>query len=269
MTAEPSATGERILVLIPDRDSPPARDYAGAFRPAASALVQHLRPALVEVVEIPVPTVDPVRLTITGKDKQRGYEAAARATCEAIERGGWTRIVLCCHGWSTGLQLGIRMAKQRGGDAAHLSRFVDALGENPRRSLTLFACSTGDAPGSSKSAHGDGKDSLAEYLAAHGRAFTLSHWTAGHTTRNPDLIGFTPTIGVFDPAADAEVVYERGTPAYRRARALLTGTAPTGTKPPKGHTRPAWASLALCSTLAEARALLASDPAPLAPEPAT
>lgn len=260
MTTEPTAIGERVLVLLPDRDSPPSRDYSGAFRPASTALVQHLRPAHVELVEVPVPVVDPVRLTITGKDKQRGYEAAARATCAAIERGGWTRIVICCHGWSTGLQLGIRSKKQRGGDAAHLARFIDAINACEPRSLTLFACSAGDAPGSSTSTHGDGEGSLAQYLAAQTGHPVLTHWTAGHATRNPDLILFTPTIGVFDGAADGEVVCTRGTPAYRRARALLTGSAPTGTKPPKGHTRPAWASLALCSTLDEVRALLASEP---------
>lgn len=259
-TTEPTATGERVLALLPDRDSPPKRDWSGAFRPAAVALVQHLRPAVVDVVQVPVPTVDPVRLTITGKDKQLGYEAAARATCQAIERGGYTRVVLLCHGWATGLQLGIRSAKQRGGDAAHLERFIGALAELKARSITLFACSAGDAPGSSASAHQLGKGSLAEHIAAETATPVLAHWTAGHTTRNPDLIHFQPTIGVFEGAADGGVPYERGTPEYRRARALLTSTAPSGTKPPKGHTRPAWASLVLCSTLGDVQRLLASEP---------
>lgn len=258
-TTEPTAIGERVLVLLPDRDSPPKRDWAGAFRPAAVALVQHLRPAFVDVVQVPVPTVDPVRLTITGKDKQLGYEAAARATCQAIERGGYTRVVLLCHGWATGLQLGIRSAKQRGGDAAHLERFLGALAALKARSITMFACSAGDAPGSSKGAHLDGVGSLGELVAARTVTPVLTHWTAGHATRNPDLIHFMPEIIV--AAAHGEVPCERGTPEYRRARALLTSGASSGKRPPKGHTRPAWASLVLCSTLVEVRALLASEPA--------
>lgn len=255
-TTQPTATGERVLVLLPDRDSPPKRDYSGAFRPAAVALVQHLRPASVDLVEVPVPTVDPVRLTITGADKQRGYELAAVKTCEAVERGGWTRVVLLCHGWATGLQLGIRMAKQRGADAGHLSRFVRALRTCAPRSVTLFACSAGDAPGSSKSAHLDGRGSLAELLAREAGAPVLAHWTAGHATRNPDLIAFSP-----GPSARGEAVAERGTAAYRRARELLTAGASTGKIPPRGHTRPAWASLVLCTGLDDVRALLASEPA--------
>lgn len=258
MTAEPTAAGERVLVLLPDRDSPPKRDWAGAFRPAAIALQQHLRPGFVDVVQVPVPTVDPVRLTITGKDKQVGYEAAARATCQAIERGGYTRIVLLCHGWSTGLQLGIRSAKQRGGDEAHLERFFDALRPLKARSITLFACSAGDAPGSSKGAHLDGVGSLAEMIAAATVTPVLAHWTAGHATRNPDLIFFQPSVIT---GVDGEVVAPRGTPEYRRARALLTSGASSGKRPPVGHTRPAWASLVLCSTLGDVRALLASEPA--------
>lgn len=254
----PSADGERVLVLLPDRDSPPKRDYSGAFRPAAVALLQHLRPAHVELAEVPVPTVDPVRLTITGAEKQRGYEDAARKTCEAIERGGWTRVVLLCHGWSTGLQLGIRMAKQRGGDGAHLVRFVDALTALTPRSITLFACSAGDAPGSSKSVHNNGKGSLAEYLCGQVGVPVLAHWTAGHATRNPDLIHFSPEQ--FHGRARGEVVAERGTQAYRRARALLTAGASTGKLPPRGHTRPAWASLVLTTSVEDVRALLASEP---------
>lgn len=252
-TNEPPAQGERVLVLLPDRDSPPKRDYSGAFRPAAVALLQHLAPAAVDLVEVPVPVVDPVRLTISGKAKQLGFEQAARTTCDALERGGYTRVVLLCHGWASGLQLGIRSAKQRGGDAAHHARFIAALRALELRSLTLFACSTGDAPGSSKSAHNDGRGSLAELLARETGHPVLAHWTDGHTVRNPDLIWLSP-------AAGGEVVYERGTKAYRRAVALLTSRSTSGTKPPKGHTRPAWASLALCSSVNEVRALLASEP---------
>lgn len=259
-TTEPSAAGERALVLLPDRDSPPKRDWAGAFRPAAIALQQHLRPGFVDVVQVPVPTVDPVRLTITGAEKQKGFEVAARATCQAIERGGYTRIVLLCHGWSTGLQLGIRASKQRGGDAAHLTRFVRAISACAPRSVTLFACSAGDAPGSSKDAHNDGDGSLAEWLSGTCHVPILAHWTAGHATRNPDLIFFTPEAAI-TTVSSGEVVAPRGTPEYRRARALLTSGASSGKRPPVGHTRPAWASLVLCSTLGEVRALLASEPA--------
>lgn len=247
---------ENVLVLIPDRDSPPKKDWSGAFRPGADLMEKHLHAT---VHEIEVPTVDPIRLTITSADKQRLYEQAARDVLEEIEQGGWTRIVFCCHGWSTGLQLGLRTNKERGGDVGNWTRFVGALRKcTGLRSVTLFACSAGDAPGSSKSAHGNGVGSLASELAHLAAVPVLAHTTAGHATRNPDLIHFTAD-------GTGEVPFERGTAGYRHAcRHLLVRKSPTGKAvpppPPKGSTMPAWCSLVLCSTVDEVRALLASEP---------
>ena len=53
-------SAERILCLLPDRNSPPKTDYSGAFRPAADLLVKHIG-ATAREVEVPV--VDPIRLT--------------------------------------------------------------------------------------------------------------------------------------------------------------------------------------------------------------
>lgn len=255
----PAAEGERVLVLLPDRDSPPKRDHSALFAPAARAMVKHLAPAEVETVEIPVPVVDADTLTIAGPAKQRGFEEAARAALEAIERRPWTRIVFLCHGWATGLQLGFRSRKQRGLDAEHMDRLVSAVASCAPRSVTLFACSAGDAPGSGKHDAGGGSGSLAWELAGAAGVPVLAHWTAGHATRNPDLIHFAPTDA--RGTARGEVVARRGSPAYQRAAALLTGTKPSGRLPPVGHARPAWASLALCTTLGDVRALLAAEPA--------
>lgn len=253
---EPDATGENVLVLLPDRDSPPRRDFVGAFLPAANLMERHLRAT---VHQIEVPTVDPIRLTITAASKQQIYEQAARDVCEIVEQGGWTRIVFCCHGWSQGLQLGLRTSKERGADVGNWTRFVAALRAcTGLRSITLFACSAGDAPGSTKSAHGNGVGSLAAELAHLAAVPVLAHTSAGHATRNPDLIHFTAD-------GTGEVPFERGTPAYRAScRNLLVRKSPSGKAvpppPPAGHTRPAWCSLVLTSSVEAVRDVLLSEP---------
>lgn len=137
-----------------------------------------------------------------------------------------------CHGWATGLQLGFCTRK-------------------------LFACSAGDAPGSAKHDAGGGSGSLPWELAAATRVPILAHWTPGHATRNPDLIRFSPgAVGA--AGLPGELVARRGSSAYQRAAALLTGTKPSGKLPPVGHTRPAWASLPLRTSLGDVRALLAA-----------
>lgn len=257
-----AAASERVLVVIPDRDSPPKRDWAYVFKPAAFALRQHLIPGSVEVVQLPVPVVDPLTLTISGREKAEGYAEAGRQLVELLERQltvpGMlrpTRVVLLCHGWATGLQLGIRIKRQLGPDAEHARRFVAALERLQPRSVVLFACSAGDAPGSSQNKSGDAAGSLAAWIATEARCPVLAHWTAGHATRNPDLIW----VGAGDQLGTE--AYARGSQSYRRARALLTGSAASGMRPPVGHVRPAWASLVLCETLDEVRVLLSAEPA--------
>jgi hypothetical protein len=259
MTEPVLASNERILLLTPDRNSPPKKDYTGAFKPEALLLAKAYKAVSVSIVEVPVPVVDPTSLTIGSSDKQRGFEEAAAKTIAAVGSGKWTRIVMLCHGWATGIQFGFRTTKQRGRDAANLEALIAVCRASPLQSITLFACSAGDEPASEKTSPGTGDNSFADYLRDALGCFVISHWSVGHSTRNPDLISFAPSPGK-SPMLGGVAWPERGTAAYRNAVKLLNPKL-GGNRPPKGHTRPAFASIPLCCSVEELQALLSAEPA--------
>lgn len=239
----------RVVVFTPDRNSPPKQDYTGAFKPCGELLAKHL---IATVVPIPVPTVDPSSLTIAPGAKQAGFERAGRIVVQAIERYRPAHLVMLCHGWSTGLQLGFRSKKQRGRDAenldALLDRLVDLRLEGVLKSVCLFACSAGDEPGSEDSSPGTGDGSFADLIRDQTGAPVLAHWTVGHATRNPDLIFFDSPSGVGGKAV------MRGTPLYRNTVKLITGAG--AKKTPLRDVRPVWTSLPLVTSWADLEELL-------------
>jgi len=267
--AEPIITAsDEVLILVPDRNSPPKRDFDNVFWPEATTIQKHLGgPTRATIEKIEVPAVDPNTLTITGSAKQRGFERAARQCVSVIGRRSWTHIVILCHGWSTGFQLGFRVKGQKGTDEANLAALVAELRKQRKKGLktiTLFACSAGDEPGSKKTSPGTGDRSMADYLRDHVGCTVIAHWTTGHSTRNPDLILFEAS----DVPLVGGVAYpKRGTAAYRNAVKLLTNRGPkrkrkaSGDLPPKGHSRPAFTSIPLCQTVHDLQALLSSKPA--------
>lgn len=229
-----------ILILMPDRNSPPKNDYTGAFLPVSRALVKHY-PGRVVVVKVPVPVVDPRTLTISGPTKQAGFEQAAAVCLDAIDTHKSAHIVFLCHGWSGGLQLGFRNTKQKKGDASNFDLLCDLLrSQRPAlRSVTLFACSAGDEPESKKSSPGTGDNSFADILRDRSGVPVLAHWTAGHTTRNPDLIYFDAS----DVPVKGGFAVTRGTPLWRAARRRL-------------HDESAWLDLPTVASAAEMEALI-------------
>ncbi len=257
MTLLPLRPRGSVLVLAPDRDSPGQRDVTGAFRPAAEAMRRELGAT---VVYVPAPGVDGEGRTVTGAAKQRAFELAARTCLEAIDACP-AHLVFCCHGWSSGLQLGFRLSKQRGADAANLEALRRALraqrGAGTLHSICLFACSSGDEPGSDQGSPGTGDRSLADTIRDGVGVPVLAHWSVGHATRNPDLVLFeasdVPLIG--------GTVVQRRTPLYRNAVKLLTSRPPSGSKPPQGDVRSAWLSLPLVTSYIELQALLSQRPA--------
>jgi hypothetical protein len=256
---EPKLINERILVLIPDRDSPPKKDYTHVFLPEAVALQSALG-ATVEKIRVPV--VDAKTLTIASREKQRAFEEAADLSIAAIEKGPWTRIIFMCHGWDVGLQLGFRCARQKGNDRQKMDGLISALKRQSKlRSITLFACSAGDEPASAKSSPGTGDDSFADYLRDKVGCAVVAHWTTGHATRNPDLIFFAAGSG---PMIGGVAWPPRGKAAYRNAIKLLSltkqGNVIPGKIPPKGHHRAAFTNIPLCNTVEDLQALLSSEP---------
>lgn len=231
-----------ILVLTPDRNSPPKKDYTGAFRPAARALKKRWGDRCV-VIEIPVPTVDPVTLTIGGAAKQRGFEEAADACLTALRAYSPDHVVFLCHGWSGGVQLGFRSSKQKGRDRDNFDALCNELWElrNKRaalKSICLLACSAGDEPASSKSSPGTGDNSFADALRDRTTAPVLAHWSVGHAVHNPDLIFFDASS---EPLVGGTTI-QRGTALYRNARRLLGGDT--------------WMELPTVASYAELHALL-------------
>ena len=264
--AEPAlASHDRILILLPDRDSPPKKDFTHAFLPESERLLVAYG-SKCAIKRISVPVVDPRTLTISGAAKQRGFEDAARQVLDEIGlRQDWTHIILLCHGWQTGLQLGFRSAKQKGHDASNLDALIQVLKSQKKlKTLTLFACSAGDEPGSDKTSPGTGDNSIGDLIRDKVGCTVIAHWTAGHTTRNPDLILFE---GSDVPLVGGIAWPQRGTKAYKNAVRLLTNKKPMGRRvapgdvPPIGHSRPAFASIPLCHSAHDLQALLSARPA--------
>ncbi len=266
--AEPQLSpSEKILIILPDRDSPPKTDWRHVFLPEATALKDAYAKegALVTLSQIPVPTVDPKTLTIAPGAKQAAFELAARTVIDLIRSTKWDRIIFLCHGWDAGLQVGFRMRKQKVNDARNLADLVGALkASSSLKTLTLFACSAGDEPASATSSPGTGDNSIADYLRDQAGCTVIAHWTVGHATRNPDIILFA---GSTVPLIGGVAWPERATPAYRNTLRLLTqrkdsktGKAP-GQSRPKGGKRLAFASLPLCRSVADLQALFSMEPA--------
>jgi protein tyrosine phosphatase (PTP) superfamily phosphohydrolase (DUF442 family) len=251
-----------VLILTPSANSH-RRDFENVFKPESELLARAYRSAHCQIVRVPVAAVDPGTLQVLAG--QRAFESAARAVLAATGNGvPWSHLIMLCHGWSTGLQLGFRTARQRGRDAAHFERLVETLKTLPLKSITLFACSAGADPLSPTTSPGSGDNSLADRLRDEVGVPVLAHATVGHATRNPDLILFeaspTPLIGGLR-------IPEPGSKLYRHvSRGLLGVRKSPGTGrflsdiPPRGHARPVFASLPLCRSAGELQALLSSAP---------
>lgn len=104
-------------------------------------------------------------------------------------------LVLFCHGWPTGLQMGFQIAHARG-----LARELKVVA-GPELKVVLYCCSTGadsdggDANERQPGPGGDGgfADRLRDELVELGvRTTVYAHSTAGHTTRNPFVRVFGP-----------------------------------------------------------------------------
>jgi hypothetical protein len=263
-SSEPSLdSSASVLVLTPSANSH-RRDFDNVFKPESELLARCYRSAHCQIVRVPVAPVDPRTLKVLAG--QRAFEGAARAVLEALGNGvRWSHVIMLCHGWSTGLQLGFRSGRQRGRDAEHLRALCDTLKGLAPRSITLFACSAGADPHSPLSSPGSGDGSLADRLRDEVGVPVLAHATVGHATRNPNLIlfeaGSVPLLG-------GVRMPEPGTALFKHVAAGLLGVKkdPRSGRmlsdlPPLGHSRPVFASLPLCRSTLDLQALLSSEPA--------
>lgn len=162
------------LIVLPDRNHH-RRDYTGAFLPEAKRYLQYVTD----------PRYDVVHIDISKPMKHRKAQLY-----EALEQqsGPISTLVFFCHGYTRGLQMGLRL-KDTGEFAERLSRIAIW-----QLRVALYACSAGGS--SEKGAlGGDGgfADLLRDALCRAGLDFCQvdAHTTKGHTTRNPYVRRFS------------------------------------------------------------------------------
>lgn len=162
-----------ILIITGDRNSHGKRDYTGAFKPEAdrlAAIAENSHTIRVDVSR-----------SMTQRRKQLFKEIDSLS-----DKTSFTDVAIFCHGWSTGLQCGIR-SKDTDDFANAIAPFMSAGGDSESPMVvSLYACLAGN---SKTSPGGDGgiadlmRDSLCKTDFSWCRVF--SHTTKGHTTRNP------------------------------------------------------------------------------------
>lgn len=168
------------VVFIPDRNSRKAdgtmdNDLTGAFDPEAKRYAKYWRDRGDEVV---AHTMD---LSLKSSARVEAVIAAIEAAAPV------DRVAFFCHGWRTGVQVGLSCGDARG--RASLVAFARRLAaaSTPLLKVALYACSTGSSNGPPGDG-GDGgfADALRDALCAEGRAdvTVFAHTVAGHTTRN-------------------------------------------------------------------------------------
>lgn len=187
------------LVLTPDRNTQ-SSDYNGAFKPEAERYARFYTGQ--------GDTVVTRRVDVSEHSPKKRLQVLSYLAAE----GPIDRLALFCHGWSEGVQFGLKC-----GDAEQKSLLAEAVkgivaASTANLKVALYCCLTAS---NDKSTTGDGSfaDILRDYLCAAGRpnASVFGHTTAGHTTRNSDIrmfFGYGRAAGG-DGGAD---LVQKGTP---------------------------------------------------------
>jgi len=196
------------LVLTGDRNTGVDHDFTGAFEPESLRYAAYWREQ--------GDRVDVTRVDLSQRDGARVAQmtAAIRASAPV------DRLAIFCHGWQTGIQLGLSISSPK--ELDELAAFATALAcaSTPELRIALYCCSTGgsDVP----NGLGSFADRMRLALVAAGRrdATIFSHRVAGHTTRNA-------AIRLFGPGMTGGV--DLGT--TREARARLDAQLHAGSDP--------------------------------------
>jgi len=176
----------KMLVFVPDQDTPGKRDVSGAFLPEARAFARYHLAAPEDVIK---------RFPANAPLEQR------RATCTlAIKTAAAPLDVIAffCHGWRAGIQAGFM--RQHNLLLARLLR----VHAKPDAHVLFYACDTGrdedalTADDREPGPGGDGgfADGVRDACEALGmRVTVLGHTTAGHCTENAHARYFAPGCG--------------------------------------------------------------------------
>jgi hypothetical protein len=176
----------RLLVFVPDQDSPGKKDVTHAFLPEARAFAKH-HGAIPEEVIKRFPSGAPLdtRRAVTSM----GIKATGQPPIDVL--------AFFCHGWRAGIQAGY--LKQH---ALVLARLLSAHA-SPTAYVPIYGCDTaGDADPATADRDpgpgGDGgfADALRDACEAVGRRVTVTgHTNPGHCSYNPYARYFAPGCG--------------------------------------------------------------------------
>lgn len=213
-----------VLILTPDRNEKKA-DYTGAFLPEARnfAKLHGISRDQIHAINVSKPMA-----------------VRARQSLDLIREHRPRVLVVFCHGYSTGIQIGFRSpvnVKRKKGwyrptkrSKLDFDELVALMAtESPNSTIVLFCCSTGDDPDSDdETAPGSGDDSFADLLRdrlceADARTCRVfAHVTAGHTTRNPHVKLYDGGYSATGGAGAAYIARPRSKSFRRLAKALKT-----------------------------------------------
>ena len=170
------------LVITGDRNGATDHDFSGAFEPESLRYAAYWRAQ--------GDAVDVTRVDLSQRDSARVAQmtAALRASAPV------DRLAIFCHGWQTGIQLGLSISSPK--ELDELAAFATALAcaSTPDLKIALYCCSTGGSD--SPLGVGSFADHLRFALVAAGRrdATVFAHRVAGHTTRNAAVRLFGPRM---------------------------------------------------------------------------
>lgn len=206
-------------LIITGNANTDGKDFTGAFDPEAKGYMEYWTKKGDTCTRIFVDVKKPYAQRIIDLTEK------LKATT-----GAFDAVAIFCHGWSTGIQVGlsIKSASER----VEFQRFMDDLarrlrGVSPK--IGLYCCSTGKDARETKepnTAPGTGDNSFADQfrdrLCQDGfqNCIVFAHSTAGHTATNPDVryfYGMGSQLGGIGGVTPAP----RRTSAYKALRKLL------------------------------------------------
>jgi hypothetical protein len=98
-------------------------------------------------------------------------------------------LVFFCHGWRTGIQLGLGIGTAKRVAALEETAKMIAKSSTPKLHVVLYCCLTGGTDTGDPTGDGGFADRLRDALCAEGctGVSVFAHTTAGHTTRNANV----------------------------------------------------------------------------------
>lgn len=168
------------LMLTGDRNTGVDHDFTGAFEPESNRCARYWREQ--------GDAVDLVRVDLSQRDGAR----VAQMTTSLRAAMPIDRLAIFCHGWRTGIQLGLSISSRAELDELAAFATTLACASTDALKVALYCCSTGGSD--SPTGAGSFADHLRFSLVAAGRrdATVFAHRVAGHTTRNAAVRLFGP-----------------------------------------------------------------------------